>query len=83
MGYLMLLGIGIHTYAWHGSPSVHSDYNSTIGFNAIDPKYFDLLLEKYSNQEVKQLIHLFFCEREQLRNLKHVAMPIIRDISSV
>lgn len=49
MRYLMLLGIGIHTYAWYGSPSVHSDYNSTIGLNAIDPKYFDLLLEKYSN----------------------------------
>lgn len=37
MGYLMLLGIGIHTYAWHGSPSVHSDYNTSIGSNAIDP----------------------------------------------
>lgn len=62
----MLLGIGTHTYAWYGSPSVHSDYNTTIGLNAIDPKYFDLLLEKYSNQELKQLIHLFSVKESNL-----------------
>lgn len=66
MRYLMLLGIGTHTYAWYGSPSVHSDYNTTIGLNAIDPKYFDLLLEKYSNQELKQLIHLFSVKESNL-----------------